>query len=94
MGMTRTETKELREALASGDKNAVEDELGDLLFSAVNVARFCDCDAETALEKATQKFMKRFAVTEKLAVEKGIDMKSASLEMLDLLWEEAKALTK
>ncbi len=88
------ESKELQIALQSGDKACIEDELGDLLFSAVNVARFCDCDAETALEKATQKFMKRFAVTEKLAVEKGIDMKSASLEMLDLLWEEAKALTK
>ncbi len=88
------ETEELKEALQSGDSLRVEDELGDLLFSAVNVARFCHCDAETALEKATQKFMRRFTVTEKLASEKGIDMKSASLEMLDSLWEEAKSLTK
>ena len=88
------ETEELKEALQSGDSLRVEEELGDLLFSAVNVARFCHCDAETALEKATQKFMRRFTVTEKLASEKGIDMKSASLEMLDSLWEEAKSLTK
>ena len=88
------ESKELSEALKGGNQSAVEDELGDLLFSAVNVARFCKCDAETALEKATKKFMARFTVTEKLAQEKGIDMKSASLDVLDSLWEEAKALTK
>ena len=84
------ETKELKEALAGGDKNAVEDELGDLLFSVVNVARFCGCEAETALDKATKKFMERFTITENLAKEKGIDMKTASLEVLDELWEEAK----
>ncbi len=86
------ETAELQEALALGDSAAVEDELGDLLFSAVNVARFCHCDAETALEKATQKFMRRFAVVESLASEKGIDMKNAPLEVLDALWNEAKLL--
>ncbi len=88
------ESAELKESLKTGDTAQIEDELGDLLFSAVNVARFCKCDAETALEKATQKFMKRFTVTEKLAAEKGIDMKSASIEALDTLWEEAKTLTK
>ena len=86
------ETKELCEALSKADKNAVEDELGDLLFSVVNVARFCECDAETALDKATKKFMERFTITEKLAKEKGIDMKASSLEVLDELWEEAKKL--
>lgn len=88
------ESKELKEALEGGNQALVEDELGDLLFSAVNVARFCKCDAETALEKATKKFMARFTVTEKLAEQKGIDMKSVSLDVLDSLWEEAKALTK
>ncbi len=84
------EASELKEALATGDKAKVEDELGDLLFSAVNVARFCGCEAETALDKATKKFMARFTITESLAKEKGIDMKTASLETLDELWEEAK----
>jgi tetrapyrrole methylase family protein/MazG family protein len=84
------ESKELQEVLATGDKEKIEDELGDLFFSVVNTARFCGCDAETALEKATQKFMKRFTVTEKLASEKGIDMKEASIEVLDELWDEAK----
>ncbi len=84
------ETSELKEALAGGDKDRIEDELGDLLFSAVNVARFCHCDAETALEKATRKFMARYTVTERLAREKGIDMKESSIEILDMLWDEAK----
>lgn len=84
------EAAELKEALASGDAQKIEDELGDLLFSAVNVARFCDCDAEGALDKATNKFMKRFAFVEKAAAERGIDMKTASLAELDALWDEAK----
>ena len=84
------ETAELKEALAKGDQMAVEDELGDLLFSAVNVARFCDCDAETALDKATKKFMARYTITERLAREQGIDMKEASIDVLDELWEQAK----
>lgn len=84
------EAAELKEALASGDAQKIEDELGDLLFSAVNVARFCDCDAEGALDKATNKFMKRFAFVEKAAAERGVDMKTASLAELDALWDEAK----
>ena len=84
------ETAELKEALNKGDHAAVEDELGDLLFSAVNVARFCHCEAETALDKATKKFMARYTVTERLAKEQGIDMKEASIEVLDELWEQAK----
>ena len=71
-------------------KKDIEDELGDLLFSVVNTARFCNCEAETALDKATKKFMKRFTVVEALANEKGIDMKTASIEVLDELWDEAK----
>ncbi len=84
------ETAELKEALLTNDKTLVEDELGDLLFSVVNVARFCETDAETALEKATKKFTARYTVVENLARERGIDMKSSSLEVLDKLWEEAK----
>ena len=88
------ETKELREALDSGDASAVEDELGDVLFSVVNVARFCNCNAETALHKATAKFMKRYTITEALAAEKGIDMKTAPLSVLDELWAQAKEADK
>lgn len=84
------ESAELKVALESGVQADIEDELGDLFFSAVNVARFCGCDAETALEKATKKFMARFTVTERLANERGIDMKASSIEALDELWDEAK----
>ena len=84
------ESKELKKALETGVQADIEDELGDLLFSVVNTARFCNCEAETALDKATKKFMKRFTITEALANEKGIDMKTASIEALDELWNEAK----
>ena len=84
------ESKELKKALEAGVQADIEDELGDLLFSVVNTARFCNCEAETALDKATKKFMKRFTITEALANEKGIDMKTASIEALDELWDEAK----
>ena len=84
------ESVELKKALEAGSQADIEDELGDLLFSVVNTARFCNCEAETALDKATKKFMKRFTITEALANEKGIDMKNASIEVLDELWDEAK----
>ena len=84
------ESKELKKALETGIQADIEDELGDLLFSVVNTARFCNCEAETALDKATKKFMKRFTITEALANEKCIDMKTASIEALDELWNEAK----
>ena len=88
------ETDELKDAFASGNASAVEDELGDLLFSVVNVSRFVHADAEESLTKATDKFINRYTVVERLAKEKGIDMLSASIDELDVLWEEAKRQTK
>ena len=85
-----SETMELKQAVASGDTAAMEEELGDLLFSAVNVSRFIDIDAEQALTGATDKFIRRFTVVEQLAAERGVDLASASLEDLDRLWDEAK----
>lgn len=85
-----SETMELKQAVASGDTAAMEEELGDLLFSAVNVSRFIDIDAEQALTGATDKFIRRFTVVEQLAAERGVDLASASLEELDRLWDEAK----
>lgn len=84
------ETQELKEALQKGNKADIEDELGDLLFAVVNVARFCDCKAETALDKATKKFMLRYKSVERLAEERGINMKESSIEVLDGLWNEVK----
>ncbi|MBP3442075.1 MAG: nucleoside triphosphate pyrophosphohydrolase [Clostridia bacterium] len=84
------EIDELREAIASGDGSKISDELGDVLFSAVNVSRFVKVDAEEALTSSTDKFIGRFKKVEKLAAERSIDMKSSSLEVLDELWDEAK----
>ena len=81
--------EEADELLWATEKNAVE-ELGDLLFSVVNVSRFLGIDSELALQKATDKFTARFAGVEALAIERGIDMKNASLTELDALWDEVK----
>ncbi len=84
------EKSELKEAISSGDKAAVGEELGDLLFSAVNVSRFIGCDAEEALTGATDKFIARFRRLEQLAKERGIDLEAASLAEMDRLWDEIK----
>lgn len=86
------ETQELKEAIENGDKENQFEELGDLLFSAVNVSRFIGCDAEEALTAANDKFLSRFLKVESLAAERGIDMSTSSLEELDKLWDEAKLM--
>lgn len=91
MAALKSETAELQDAMAAGQAAAVEEEFGDLLFSAVNVSRFLKVDAELALTSATDKFIRRFAAVEQLAAVRGIDMTAASLEELDALWDEVKA---
>ncbi|MBQ3094269.1 MAG: nucleoside triphosphate pyrophosphohydrolase [Clostridia bacterium] len=85
-----SERDELREAMASGDATRIEEEFGDLLFSAVNVSRFIDVEAETALVAATDKFIRRFTKVEELAAARGLEMTESSLEELDALWDIAK----
>lgn len=85
-----SETQELTEAIGSGDAAAIEEELGDVLFSAVNVSRFVKVDAEEALTRASDKFIRRFAAVERLAGERGLDMTTATLAQLDELWVLAK----
>nr|WP_317325513.1 nucleoside triphosphate pyrophosphohydrolase [uncultured Flavonifractor sp.] len=82
------ELSELKGAVADGTN--VEEELGDLLFSAVNAARFLDIDPEVALGKATDKFIDRFRKVEAQAAALGNPMESMSLAELDKLWERAK----
>lgn len=84
------ETDELKQAIANKNQNEISEELGDVLFSVVNISRFVDVDSEQALTDATDKFIKRFNFVEKTAREKNLDMKTASLEELDALWNEAK----
>lgn len=88
------ELSELKEALTENNRQSIEEEFGDLLFSVVNVSRFIGCDSEECLTKATDKFIKRFSVVEKLANERNIDMKNTDIEELDRLWETAKVSEK
>ena len=71
-------------------KDRVEEELGDLLFSCVNMARHSGIDAESALRRATQKFEKRFREVERRVVDAGGSMDDTPLEELDRLWGEVK----
>ncbi len=88
------ETAELQEAMNAGDKAAIEEELGDLLFSVVNVSRFVEVDAEQALTGSIEKFISRFEQMEALATERGVNMDSATLEELDALWDDVKKASR
>ena len=82
------ELEELKTAVAEGTN--VEEELGDLLFSAVNVSRFVKVDTEEALNRATDKFIGRFRKVEEEAARQGRALEGMSLAELDKLWEHAK----
>lgn len=84
------EASELLEAQAHGDSKQITDEVGDLLFAAVNVARFLGIDPETALSHSNRKFYRRFRHVESTIKKQGREMKHASLSEMDVHWEEAK----
>ena len=85
------ETRELKEAIDYGSWEDRMEELGDLLFSVVNVSRFLKVEPEQALSFSCNKFILRFEKMEQLTKEREADMASMSLEQLDSLWDEAKA---
>lgn len=76
--------------LASAPAERLEDEMGDVLFALVNLARFMKFDPEEALRKANDRFRRRFQAVEAKARENGRPMESYSLDELDVFWEEAK----
>ena len=78
-------------AAVTDDPARATDELGDLLFAVVNVARHLRIDAESALRAATRKFRRRFEAVEALATERGLDLHAVDLATLDGLWDEVKA---
>ena len=91
------ELKELEHELSIGETRdagrgtrRIEEEVGDLLFSVVNVSRKAGVDPRAALEKANGRFVERFRKVEALAEERGVDLGTAGLDALDKLWEEAK----
>ena len=88
------ESLRVSEAAGTDDQSLdprVEDELGDLLFAAVNVARLAGVHPTTALERSAAKFAGRFRALLELAAEDGLDPRESSLEELDVLWERVKA---
>lgn len=85
---------ELTELLDSGDRDRLEDEMGDLLFAVVNVARFLKVEPEQALNRTSDKFMKRYQYVEEQAANNGLIMQECGLEVLDRFWNEAKSLEK
>jgi MazG family protein len=84
------ELEEVREALAAEPSDALEEELGDLLFSVVNLTRLAGKHSLQALQRANTKFTGRFEALEALAAERGVELGVASLEELDALWDEVK----
>ena len=90
MAKVKEEIAELERETEVGDRERLEDEVGDLLFAAVNLARKLAVDPRAALERANGKFRERFEAVERLAAERGVDVGRASLEERDRLWDEVK----
>ena len=90
----REEMAELEQALLEDDQQAMENELGDLLFAAANLGRHLNIDAEEALRKTVGRFIFRFTHIESSLQKSGRSLQEASLEEMENLWQEAKALTK
>ncbi|MGH7773179.1 MAG: MazG nucleotide pyrophosphohydrolase domain-containing protein [Candidatus Binatia bacterium] len=84
------ELNELKGAVSSNDKSRIGEEMGDLLFSLVNLSRFLGVEAEDILTKTADRFINRFAHIETRIRERGKTLADASLEEMDSLWEEAK----
>jgi len=88
------EYRELEQAMASGDQNEIENELGDVLFTVVNIARHLKVDSEAALRKANRRFEARIRSTERDAADEGTSLMEESAERLDERWQKAKLKEK
>lgn len=84
------EIEEFKRALKQGNRDRIEEELGDILFSCVNLARLLNIQPEEALRKTVYKFKDRFQFIEKRLREQGKDLEETSLKEMDALWERAK----
>jgi len=93
-GKVEEELAELKTASSSGDKRRTGEELGDLLFSLVNLSRFLGLQSEDVLAQATERFIKRFSYIETRLDKAGTSPAASSLEIMDRLWAEAKALER
>ena len=84
------EILELKEAQLSNNKKHIEEEIGDVIFAVVNLARFLDISAENSLRKTNKKFINRFKKVEEGIKEQGKEIDDATLEEMDAIWNEAK----
>jgi MazG family protein len=84
------EQAEISEAIASEDRDAIEDEVGDLLFMAVNISRYLKIHPELALRRANEKFRQRFTHIERSLIDQGRTLEQASIEEMEELWQQAK----
>lgn len=80
--------------IGADDREALTDEIGDLLFAVVNLARKAGVQPSTALDRANAKFRRRFEAIEAIAAERGVVLTDATLEELDVIWDEVKAIEK
>jgi MazG family protein len=85
------ELAELKYAFSTGDSNAISDELGDLMFVCVNLARHAKVNAEMSLRNTNQKFLRRFAYVQQRMQDAGIEMNQQQLETMEQFWQESKA---
>jgi tetrapyrrole methylase family protein/MazG family protein len=91
-GKVDEEIRELKEATVTGDKTRIGEELGDLLFTIVNIARFLDVEAEEVLAKTVDRFTRRFQHIEAKLKEANKRFEESSIEEMDRFWEEAKRI--
>lgn len=91
MAKVNEEMAELKEAVESGVHDRTEDELGDVFFSLVNLARFLQVDADKALERTNKKFIRRFTAVEEAAAALNKPLHDMSLQEMDALWNRVKA---
>jgi len=91
LGKLKEELQEFDDAVKNGIDNKIEEELGDIFFTLVNLSRFLSVDAETALSKTTGKFLRRFAYVSEQLSAIGIPIKEATLAQMDALWNESKS---
>jgi len=90
LAKVREELSEIEDALAQNNLEHAQSELGDLLFAAVNVARFLKMNPSVALDQTSTRFSVRFDHVRRAFEEKGKDMRTCTLDELDAVWDEAK----
>jgi len=90
IGKIKEELEEVREAIDNNQNENIEGELGDLLFSVINLCRFLKVEPSVALGRTNSKFVNRFKMIEEKMKETGHEMKKENLEIMDKFWEEAK----